>query len=106
MDEDEQFNGSELASESAVGSDQYVVKHDFDEDLTVTIAMALSEIGDVEAADVISDFQRYVDPDALNHLFRPRSNGALREGGPLVLTIEGYELRIFNTGRIEIEPET
>lgn len=85
--------------------DLYVLYHDFDEDdLAVTISLALSEIGDVSATELIPKFSRYADPDALNRLFRPRPTGDLREGGPLYLDVEGYEVAIFSTGRIEIAP--
>lgn len=85
--------------------DGYVVHHDFDEqDLTVTISLALSEIGNITPTEIIPEFPKYVDPDALERLFRPRSGGERRQGGPLHLTIEGYAITIYSTGRIEIEP--
>lgn len=83
--------------------DAYVVHHDFQEqDLTVTISLALSEIGGISPTEIIPEFPKHVDPDALNRLFRPRPGGERREGGPLHLTIEEYDITIFSTGRIEI----
>lgn len=88
-----------------VDEDTYVVYNDMErEDVTVTIALALSEIADVPPTDVIPEFPQYVDPDALDRLFRPRPDGQYREGGPLHLTIRGYEVTVFSTGRIEIDP--
>jgi hypothetical protein len=90
-----------------VSGDQevYVVHHDVrDDGLTVTISLALSEIGNVPPTELLPRFPEYADPDALDRLFRPRPNGELREGGPFHLTIEGYDISIFNTGRIEIRP--
>lgn len=85
--------------------DVYVVRHDFDEqDLTVTISLALSEIGNITPTEIIPEFPKYVDPDALDRLFRPRPRGERRQGGPLHLAIKGYDITIYSTGRIEIEP--
>lgn len=81
----------------------YVLYHDFDEeDLTVTLSLALSEVGDVSPTELVPQFSRYADPDALDQLFRPRPNGDLRQGGPLYLDIEGYEVAVFASGRVEI----
>lgn len=82
----------------------YVVHNEMgEEDLTVTISLALSELDDVPPAEIIPQFPEHVDPDALNRLFKPFPNGELRQGGPLYLSIEGYSIAIFSSGRIEIE---
>lgn len=87
----------------ADGETIYVAHHDVREDgLTVTLTLALSEITDVPPTELIPDFPRYVDPDALDRMFRPGPDGELKEGGPMYLTIHGYDVRVYNTGRIEI----
>lgn len=73
-----------------------------EEDITVTISLALSEVGGVPPTETIPEFAEHVDPDALNHLFQPLPNGDLRQGGPLLLTIKGHDVRIYSSGRIEI----
>lgn len=81
----------------------YVAHHDVAEDgLTVTLSMALAAAADSSPTEFLPRFQEYVDPDALDRMFRPQPNGDLRRGGPFRLTIEGFEVEIFNTGRIEI----
>lgn len=83
----------------------YVAHHDFEtQDLTVTITLALSKIGDVSPDRVLPEFSKHVDPDALNRIFRPRPGGDRRMGGPLHLTIAGYDVTVYSTGRIEIQP--
>lgn len=83
--------------------DLYVAYHDVTEDgLTVTLTMALSEVSEYSETDLIPDFPKYVDPDALDRLFRPGSDGELRQGGPLHLEIKGHDVTIYSSGRIEI----
>lgn len=83
----------------------YVAHHDVTADgLTVTLTLALSEVLDLSPTALIPEFPKYVDPDALDRMFRPGPDGDLREGGPLFLTVRGADVRIYNTGRIEIRP--
>lgn len=81
----------------------YVAHHDVSTDgLTVTLTLALSEIADVAPTELIPEFPKYVDPDALDRMFRPGPDGELKQGGPMYLTVRGFDVRIYNTGRIEI----
>lgn len=81
----------------------YVAHHDVAEDgLSVTLSLALAAAADSSPTEFLPRFQEFVDPDALDRMFRPQPNGDLRKGGPFHLSIEGYEVSIFNTGRIEI----
>lgn len=99
---------SDVVEEAVPGTDEetvYVAHHDVTEDgLTVTMTLALSEVVDASPTELIPEFPRYVDPDALDRMFRPGPDGELKEGGPLFLTVRGVDVRIFNTGRIEIRP--
>lgn len=82
----------------------YVAHHDVSENgMTVTLSLALAAVTDLSPTELVPRFSDHVDPDALNRLFRPLPNGDLRKGGPLHLTIEGHDVTIHNTGRIEIE---
>lgn len=83
--------------------DVHVAHHDVEKNgLTVTLSLALAEVTDLSPTELIPLFPKHIDPDALDRMFRPRPNGELREGGPMHLTIEGYDIEIYNTGRIEI----
>ena len=81
----------------------YVAHHDVEEDgLSVTLSLALAAATDSSPTEFLPRFQEYVDPDALDRMFRPQPNGDLRKGGPFHLTVEDIEVEIHNTGRIEL----
>lgn len=81
----------------------YVAHHDVTENgLTVTLSLALAEVTDLEPTEIVPEFDRHVDPDALDRMFRPQPNGNLRQGGPFHLTIAEHDITVHNTGRIEI----
>lgn len=81
----------------------YVAHHDVEEDgLSVTLSLALAAATDRSPTEFLPRFQEYVDPDALDRMFRPQPNGDLRKGGPFHLTVEDIEVEIYNTGRIEL----
>lgn len=84
----------------------YRTHHDVsDGGLCLTITEALAEIEDVDPAHLIGDFARYVDPDALERLFRRRPNGDLRDpSGKLTLNIQGSVVTVHADGEIIIEP--
>ncbi len=85
------------------GSTLYIAHHDIEEDgLTVTLSLALAAAADSSPTEFLPRFQEYVDPDALDRMFRPQPNGDLRKGGPFQFSIEEFDVEIFNTGRIEI----
>ena len=73
--------------------------------LSVTIAHALAEVKDVNAAGMIDDFSRCVDTDALDSLFRTRTNGKPRhDAGFIHLEIVGVDVTVDAHGGIEIKP--
>lgn len=72
--------------------------------LCLTLTIALAELLDVDPVETISDMARYVDPDALNDLFRVRPNGEYREGGPLHLSINRCLVTIHSDGEIMLKP--
>lgn len=83
----------------------YVATHDVTEDgLCLTLTIALAEVLDADPAETVSDMARYVDPDALNNLFRVRPNGDYRDGGPLHLTVEGCDVTVHSDGTILLDP--
>ena len=82
----------------------YRTEHDMSESgLSVTIALALSEVTGRNPEDLFSAFGEYVDPDALDRLFSKRA-GEHRKGGPLYLSIADHEVTVFSDGEIHIRP--
>lgn len=85
-------------------SGTYYTTHDMSEDgLTVTLAVALGEIADVDPVELVPSFPEYADPTALDQLFRTRPDGTPRESGRVVLSIEGHTVTVHSTGTIAIE---
>ena len=82
----------------------YRTSHDMSEGgLSVTIALALSEVTGEEPEDLFSSFGEFVDPDALDRLFSTRA-GEHRKGGPLYLSVADHEVTVFNDGEIHLRP--
>ncbi len=82
----------------------YRTTHDMEEGgLSVTIAQALAEVDDVDAAEVIHDFSEYADPDAFDRLFRIRPSESHRhEAGFVSLKIQGADVTVRADGKIRI----
>lgn len=72
---------------------------------SVAITEALAEITDKDMTG-LEPLQKAtaLDVDALDDLFRPTIAGAPRRGGQLEFTYYEYVVRVFSSGRIEIEP--
>lgn len=84
----------------------YYATHDMTRDgLCTTVALALSEVTDVTATTLVSDFSEYADPDALNRLFRTRPGAERFPGGTVQLRIQGHRVRIDTDGCIAITPD-
>lgn len=82
----------------------YRTYHDMETDgLTLTISTAVAEISGKSELDLIPDFSKYVDPDALNRLFRTQPNGESRQPGHLTLHIDDYEVTVHSSGEILIQ---
>lgn len=45
-----------------------------------------------------------VDPDALDDIFEPRTDGTPRRGGIIEFTYAGYDVRITGNQEVEVEP--
>lgn len=84
----------------------YRTHHDMSTDgLTTTISIALAEVSDGEETALISDFSTYVDPDALDRLFRTKPGSGTREDGRVALHIEGHWVTVRSDGTILIEAD-
>jgi hypothetical protein len=98
-----------LASQSAVSShvqQSYTIQHDFTgpASITTTLTHALSDISGIDVTDAEHALEEYVDPDALDRLFAPTSDGSRRANGQLMFNIDGYRTTIYGNGLISIVP--
>ena len=84
----------------------YFFRHDFDgpAELTTTLAHALSDISGVDVTEAGFTLYDYIDPDALDRLFKPDGNGAQRVNGALTLTVWGHQVTVYSDGQIAIVP--
>lgn len=84
----------------------YRAYHDMSEpDLSVTITQALTQVDGIDITETVDNFPQYVDPDALDRLFRvPRSGDRRHEEGYIHLEIEQIDVTVYADGTIEIEP--
>ena len=82
----------------------YVVHHDFDgpAELTTTLAHAIADVTGFEVTETGFTLSEYVDPDALDRLFAPKSDGTPRTNGHLRFTIWNCQVTVYSTGRIVI----
>jgi len=84
----------------------YYVKHDFggSAELTTTLAHAISDVTGVDVTDAGFTLNDYVDPDALDSLFKPRDDGTARIDGHLSFAVWGYQVTVYSDGQIAIVP--
>jgi hypothetical protein len=84
----------------------YVVHHEFGgtAELTTTLAHAISDVTGIDVTDTGFTLNDYVDPDAMDKLFRPKPDGTPRTNGSLNLTILGCQVVIHSNGQIVITP--
>jgi len=87
-------------------SGTYVVKHDFDgpAELTTTLAHALSDVSGVDVTDTGFTLYDYIDPDALDHLFKPRDDAQRSINGQLTFTVWNHRVTVYSDGQIAIVP--
>jgi hypothetical protein len=86
------------------GTQPYVVHHDFDgpAELTTTLAHAIADVTGFEVTEAGFTLSDYVDPDALDRLFAPKSDGIPRTNGHLGFTIWNCQVTVYSTGRIVV----
>lgn len=71
--------------------------------LAETITLVLAEVEGTDPTAVIDEFGRYVEPDALDALFRSRPDGRSRGPGHVELRIAGYDVTVYSDGDIVVE---
>lgn len=88
------------------GPGHYRTSHDMTSPgLSVTITQALAEVDGIDTVETVQNFSRYVDPDALDRLFRiPRNREHRHQEGFVHLEIEGIKVTVHADGEIDIEP--
>lgn len=85
---------------------QYVVQHRFDgpAELTTTLVHAVADVTGADPTDVEFAVANYVDPDALNRLFKPKPDGTVRAHGEYRFTVWNYHVTVSSDGRIAVVP--
>lgn len=87
-------------------SRRYVTRYDSGgpSKLTTTLVHALAEFADTDVTEMEETLYDRVDPDALDQLFAPRSDGTPRSEGHVTFTLAGHLVMVTSDGRIEITP--
>lgn len=70
--------------------------------LSLTVILALAEVDDTDPTDLVDNLSRYVDPDALDRLFRTRPGGDQRGPGRVEFEMAGYRVQVHSDGEIVI----
>jgi len=86
-------------------ADAYYAEHDWDGDasLSVTLVAALAEVADADPTD-LDPLCAYIDPDALDDLFRPRFGTQRTDAGRLELAFDGHRVTVYGDGEIVVRP--
>lgn len=81
----------------------YYASHDWTSQgsLSVTLVTALAEVADVDPTEM-QQLGTHVDPDALDALFEPRTDGDARSAGRLELPIDEFDVTVYADGEIII----
>jgi hypothetical protein len=85
-------------------AETYRVQHEWSdsEPLYYTVARAVGAITDTHPTDVES-VDEVLDPDALDQIFRPTSDGSLRgTGGYVTFVLDGCDVTVYWDGEIVI----
>lgn len=84
----------------------YSFQHDFDgsADLATTVVHAIADVTGIDPTEAEGRLYDHVEPDALNRLFEPKSDGTPRLQGHLAFAVRGHQVSVYNTGRITIVP--
>lgn len=73
-----------------------------DIDLGLAVVEAICEALDLGPTEIGGKLHEYVDVDAMNRLFRDRSNGEPRLGGRIAFRTNRYDIVIHSTGIIDV----
>lgn len=84
----------------------YFVQHEFGgtSELTTTLVHAISDVTGADVRQAEESLVDYVDPGALDRLFKPRSDGTPRPNGHMSFTIWDHQVTVYHNGQIAITP--
>lgn len=102
---DPQNDASPAANDTPGQPGAYRIHHDpsSDDSVIETVVRSVAAIMDLEPTAVESPHDQ-LDTDALNSLFRPRSNGRPRNDGYVKFTLEECVVVVYASDLIEIVP--
>ncbi|WP_255194342.1 HalOD1 output domain-containing protein [Natronobeatus ordinarius] len=87
-------------------NDRYAFQYDADGSATITttIVHALATVADIDVSQ--GEFSLYdsVDPDALERIFSPKTDGTRRTGGHVAFTALDHEIYVHANGDVFIYP--
>lgn len=88
------------------GARAYTFTHDFDgsAELTTTLAHAISDVTGVDVTDTAFTLSDHVDPEALDRLFKPSSEGTSQIDGQFSFIVWEYRVTVYSDGQITIVP--
>ena len=97
---------STQAQQTPPQTEPYWVTHDFDgpATLSTTLIHAISEATNVDVSNAEETLCHQVDPQAIDHLFRPVENESPRAHGHLSISVWGHDVTVYGDGRIIISP--
>lgn len=101
-------NAGDVAGYDTRNAHTYYAQHDFGgpATLSTTLIHALSDVTGVDGTNAERSLYDFVDPDALDNLFKPKPDGTPRANGQVSFTIWGYPVTVDSTGRIAITVPT
>ncbi|MFH5800532.1 HalOD1 output domain-containing protein [Haladaptatus sp. CMAA 1911] len=99
MSDHERYEGGETAT----AADDRGHGWTHPDSMCVQVIDAVVETMGTDTAE-ITPLYDYIDPDALNDLFKPSENGRCRRGGRVEFRMESHVIRISSDGDIEVRP--
>lgn len=96
-------NGVAIEHDETAGV--YRVQHDWDDDepLGMVVVGAVATVAETDPLE-IEPLGASLDPDALDDLFTPRSNGSTRDEGEVAFSVADHRVVVSATGEVEIHP--
>lgn len=85
-------------------AETFHAQHDWKEDQSLSTTI-IEAVGEATASDPVEmePLYRSLDPDALNSLFRPRSNDGHQCDGQLIFSFAGHDVAVHSHGHIIVD---
>lgn len=85
--------------------DAAVFDHDpHDDELGTAVVRAVARANDVRPEEVQETLHDVVDPDGLDRLFAPKSDGSPRRGARVELALDGCRVVVERDGTVAVDP--